>query len=112
MSRTTADQDGLSVAMKTFYRQIVRKYRLEEHHKRLLFVACQAHSRMEQAQDILAADGLTGSDRGAVRPHPCVQVEIQSRVAFMRAVRELGLQSDVPDDARPPRLSGRYQSQR
>jgi P27 family predicted phage terminase small subunit len=109
MKRNPTPTACLSDGMKTFYRQIGRKYRLSEHHRRLLLCACQAHSRMEQAQAVVEAEGLTTTDRhGQARPHPAIQIEMQSRTAFMRAVRELGLQDEAPADSRPPILRGRY----
>ena len=92
MAKQTVALEHVSDAMRTFLPAIERKYRLSEHHRRLLAVACQAHSRMEQAQTTVAAEGLTTVDRhGQARPHPAIQIENQCRIAFMRALRELAL---------------------
>ena len=66
---------------------------------------------MESARERIAAEGMTFETRyQELRPHPCVAIERDARVAYLRAVRELAL-ADVsePDEARPPRLQGRYQ---
>ena len=42
-------------------------------------------------------------------PHPAATIELQSRTAFLRALRELGLATEAADDTRPQRLTGRYQ---
>jgi hypothetical protein len=100
--------EGLSTVMATFYRHITRKYALSEHHRQLLVCACQAHSRMEDAQAILAREGLTTADRhGQSRAHPAVTIEAQARIAFMRALRELSLEDELPGARRPPRLPAR-----
>ena len=95
--------------MRAFYRRIERTHALSEHHRRLLVVACQAHSRMEQAQRTVAVERLTTVDRhGQARPHPAIQIENQCRIAFIRALRELALaDEDLPADVRPPRLTNR-----
>ena len=63
---------------------------------------------MTAASALIAEQGLTITDRhGQVRPHPTVAIERDSRVAFVRVLRELGL-SDEANDSRPPRLTGRY----
>jgi len=63
---------------------------------------------MTAASALIAEQGLTVTDRhGQVRPHPAVAIERDSRVAFVRVLRELGL-SDEANDSRPPRLTGRY----
>jgi P27 family predicted phage terminase small subunit len=100
--------EHLSSAMKGFYRKVRRAYALNDHHVRLLVCACEAHDRMTAARDLLASAGLTVVDRhGQLRPHPAVGIERDSRTAFARMLRELGL-SDEVNDSRPPRISGRY----
>jgi P27 family predicted phage terminase small subunit len=99
----------LSPDMRASYRRITRKWALSEHHRRLLICAAESHDRMCQARDVLATEGITVLDRhGQTRPHPAVGVERDSRIAFARMLRELGL-SDEASDARPPRPTGRYQ---
>lgn len=58
---------------------------------------------MRQAQAQLADDGLTTVDRyGGVKAHPAVVIERDSRTAFLRAMRELGLDLEAPATSRPP----------
>jgi P27 family predicted phage terminase small subunit len=102
--------DHLTPDMRAFYRKIARQFSLGESHKRLLVAACESHDRMSTARDILAKEGLVTTDRhGQARPHPCVSIERDSRIAFARLLRELGLQDDAPEAGRPPRLRGRYE---
>jgi hypothetical protein len=56
-----------------------------------------------QAREALKG-GLTYEDRfGCPRARPEIAVERDSRIGFARLVRELGLDVNNPDDARPPR---------
>lgn len=78
---------------------------MEEHHVRLLTAAGEAWDRMGQARAVIAKDGMTYSDRfGCPKARPEIGIERDSRIAYVRIQRELGL--DVaPDDARLPGLS-------
>lgn len=90
-----------------WFRTLMKTYAFEAHQVRLLQVACEAWDRKEQARLELASDGLTVVDgAGMKRAHPCVVIERDARVAFLRAVRELSLSDDDVADIRPPRLGG------
>ena len=103
----------LSGDMQAFCRGLSRRYAFGAHHEALLIKACEAHDRGEQAKALLNRDGLvTTTKAGEVRPHPCVAVERDSRTAFARLLRELGLSDDVGNDSRPPRLTNRYAGRR
>jgi phage terminase small subunit len=78
---------------------------LDSHHVRLLTKACEAWDRSERAREALAKYGMTYEDRfGAPRSRPEVAIERDSRLAFARLVRELGLDVALPSDTRPPAL--------
>jgi phage terminase small subunit len=73
-------------------------------------LAGEAWDRHEEAREILRNAGLTTTDKhGIVRPHPAVQVENTARTAFVRCIRELGLDL-TPDDSRPPTTQPRQRS--
>lgn len=85
-------------------RGILADFDLESHHYRQLIKVCESWDRSEEAREILAKDGLTVTDRyGTPKAHPCVGIERDSRTAFFRGLRELGLDADTPDAPRPPR---------
>jgi len=76
---------------------------LEKRHEAVLLTALEALDRMRQAQALLDADGLTVTDRyGTAKAHPAVTIERDSRTAFLRAMRELGLDLEAPPTTRPP----------
>lgn len=92
----------LSRESRALWAGIVREFDLERHHLAVLERACEALDRLRQAQAEIAADGITVMDRhGAPKLHPAVNVERDSRIAFLRAVRELGLDLEAPT-SRPP----------
>jgi P27 family predicted phage terminase small subunit len=73
----------------------VNEYSLAPHHLRVLQVCCEAWDRQQQARKVLDEEGITvvGS-RGQLQPHPATIVEKDSRIAFLRALRELNLDAD------------------
>jgi phage terminase small subunit len=86
---------------------VVRDYKLEPHHLRLLQAAAEAWDRAVDAQSILARDGLVIAGReGGLRPHPAVSIRRDAEVSFARLLRELDLDTEPPSDARssPPAL--------
>jgi P27 family predicted phage terminase small subunit len=99
--------DHLSPSAQQWWRTVVEQYVLQEHHLRLLQLACEAWDRAQQARGQLAEEGLTVTGReGGLRPHPCVAIERDSRLAVARLVRELDLDTEppVPERVGPPAL--------
>jgi P27 family predicted phage terminase small subunit len=108
METTTQKAPGhLSKEMKDWYATIASEYVLESHHLRVLQSACESWDRCQQARKLLKAQGLTILDaKGTLRSHPAVSIERDSRLAFLRALRELGLDSMDSEAPRPPGLYG------
>jgi P27 family predicted phage terminase small subunit len=97
----------LSPSAQQWWQTTVERYELEEHHLRLLQLACEAWDRAQEARARLAQDGLTVSGReGGLRPHPCVGIERDARLAVARLVRELDLDVEppVPERRAPPAI--------
>jgi P27 family predicted phage terminase small subunit len=100
--------DHLSPAMQSWWKSIVAEINLEPHRLRLLQLACEAWDRCHQARDALAEHGLTYLSRdGDPRPRPEVMIERDARIAFARLVRDLGLDTPIPQPVnaigwRPP----------
>lgn len=93
----------LSEEAQRLWRRVAHEYVLETHGYELLTAAFEAWDRARQARQTLDRDGLTVTDRyGQVKPHPCVQIERDSRNQFRQMLRELALDPE-PDDTRPPR---------
>jgi P27 family predicted phage terminase small subunit len=96
----------LSPSARQWWQTTVDRYRLEEHHLRLLQLACEAWDRCEQARQQIERDGLTIAGREGGRPHPCVAIERDARLAVARLLRELDLDIEPPrpDWSGPPPL--------
>jgi P27 family predicted phage terminase small subunit len=72
-------------------------YVLQEHHLRLLQLACEAWDRAQQAREQIDRDGLTiRTADGGIKAHPAVGIERDSRLAVARLVRELDLDTEPP----------------
>jgi P27 family predicted phage terminase small subunit len=91
---------------RAWWRSVVERWELEEHHIRLLTLAAEAWDRNQQAREQIAVSGLTSSTRdGGVKLSPLARVEQSSAITFARVLRELDLDLEPPAEARrPPRL--------
>jgi P27 family predicted phage terminase small subunit len=100
----------LRAATSRWFEEVVAEYSLEGHHLRLLVKACEANDRCEQAREALIEHGITFLDRfGSPRARPEVAIERDSRIAFARQLRELGLDVAPPSESRPNTLpANRY----
>jgi P27 family predicted phage terminase small subunit len=97
----------LSREMKAWFTSIASEYVLESHHLRVLQSACESWDRCQQSRKMLKRDGLTALDgKGALKAHPAVAIERDSRLAFLRALRELGLDALDVESPRPALLYG------
>lgn len=94
---------------RDWWRTVVSTYSLEEHHVCLLTLACESLDRVEQAREIIAKQGPVVLDRfGSVRRHPAVGIELDNKIAFVRLIRELGLDVAEPGPiGRPPSGGGK-----
>jgi P27 family predicted phage terminase small subunit len=97
----------LSESSRQWWLSTVETYILQEHHLLLLQLCCEAWDRAQMARAQLQEEGLTvqGAE-GGIRPHPCVAIERDARLAVARLVRELDLDTEPPVSERvgPPAL--------
>jgi len=97
----------LQKSTKRWWKSVISRWCLEDHHVRLLTLAAGAWDRAEQARELLAVHGLTYDDPKTGRPcsRPEIAVERDSRLAYARLVRELDLDLELPKEAsKPPSL--------
>jgi P27 family predicted phage terminase small subunit len=91
----------LSDASRRWFAEVSEAYELESHHLRILQAAAEAWDRCVAARDLVTTEGIVVTSRlGERKPHPAVAIERDSRVAFLRAVRELGLDLGEPGKGR------------
>lgn len=96
----------LEAATAEWWVSVVTTWELDQHHVRLLTLACEAWDECQKARVILARRGLTYKDRWEQpKPRPEVKVEADARIAFARLIRELDLDVEPPPErGRPPHL--------
>jgi P27 family predicted phage terminase small subunit len=105
MKPTIKPPKHLRATTKKWFESVANTFVLEPHHVKLLTLAGESWDRCQQAREALAEHGMTFTDRlGTPRSRPEVAVERDSRIAFARLVRELGLDAETPDAKRPPQL--------
>jgi len=98
----------LKPATQCWFLSVVDEFQLEEHHVRILTLAGEAWDRWTAAREAIETNGLTFDDRfGMPRARPEIAIERDSRIAFARCVREMGLDLLEPESPRPPRTGGR-----
>jgi P27 family predicted phage terminase small subunit len=98
--------DGLCDEAKTFWEEVVAEFTIDDvGSRRVLQTACQAYTRMTQAQVIIEEEGITCADRfGQLKVHPAVLIERDSRAAVLAAIKQLKL---VVDEPVQPKQAGR-----
>jgi phage terminase small subunit len=102
----------LRPATRAFYGRMQDLYALEEAGLRTLQLACEAWDRCSEAREELAKAGtFTVGRYGQAVVHPAVGVERDSRLGWLRCIRELALPEDEPiATPRPPTLPARRYS--
>lgn len=87
---------------------VIKDFVLDEHHVRLLILSAEAWQRGVAAREVIDRLGMTYDDRfGQPKMRPEILVERDSRLSFVRILRELDLDLDAPggDAKRPPQLT-------
>jgi phage terminase small subunit len=97
----------LRPSTKLFYSNIVDEFSLEIHHLVLLLKACEALDRADEARDAIKRHGMVYENRfGQPVARPECGIERDSRLAFARLIREIGLDVAPPSESRPATLRG------
>ena len=96
----------LKAPTRAWFDQICDEFDLESQHLRILQMAAEAWDSYETARDSIAENGMTfvNLKHGDLKPRPEVAIMQNSRIAFLRAVRELNLDVAPPDTPRPKPL--------
>ena len=90
---------------REWFDSVMSQYDLEEHHIRLLTLACEAWERAQEARTKLKKLGMVYIDRfSAPKARPEVAIEPDASILFARLVRELDLDFESSADMRPPAL--------
>jgi P27 family predicted phage terminase small subunit len=101
--RLPAPPKHLSSEARSLWVAVVAGYELEPRHEKTLLVALESLDRLRQAPRAIEADGPYPADRfGQPKAHPALAIERDSRIAYLRAMREMGLDLSEPISSRPP----------
>jgi phage terminase small subunit len=94
----------LKAATREWFDQISREYELESQHVRILQLAAEAWDMYEQARQSIAENGtvFVNKKHGDIKPRPEVAIAQNSRLAFLRCMRELNLDVAPPSDGPRP----------
>jgi hypothetical protein len=96
----------LSKHMRSWVLSILDRYEIEPQHFKILILAAEAWDRCENARKVLSKKGVSYLDRfDAPRARPEIAVERDSRIAFVRCLRELALENEQPTDKPRPRIA-------
>ena len=106
---TEAAPPHLEPETKAWWGWVVSTYRLEQHHLKLLVLACESFDRSVAAREAIGEQGLTYTNRhGEPRPRPEVSIEKDNRLSFARLLRELDLDCEPPSGEKPIPSLARY----
>lgn len=110
MTKTYTEKppDGLSEATRQWWLETTSEFALEPRHLKLLTLCATSWDRMNEAQDAITEHGMVYKNRfGDPKARPEIKIANDSATVFMRALRELGLDVEAPDEKNPPTIRGR-----
>jgi P27 family predicted phage terminase small subunit len=94
----------LKPATRVWFDEIWRSFELESQHVKILQLAAEAWDCYEAARNDISENGSTFKNKfGDVKPHPSVALMQNSRLAFLRVLRELNLDIAPPSDGARPK---------
>ena len=82
---------GLGEAEKQIWRDVLSEYRSSLTSLHLLESGLEAHARAREANEIIAAEGLTVPGRDGPKANPLCKVEHDARRQFQTTFRLLGI---------------------
>jgi len=96
---------GLNTAGKKFWKKVLSEFELSETHDlERLSMACRCLDDLKEIENRVETDGKFTLNRyGAVVEHPGCKMIRDTRLLFIKIIREMGLDLVVPEDSRPPR---------
>ncbi len=107
MAKLKTAPSYLSAEASTWVNSVLREWGLEPHHEKILLLAAVAYDRAMDARRRIKKDGaILLCKNGDLKSHPAVAIERDSRLAFVRLIRELQLdtESEEAEAIRPPIL--------
>ena len=87
----------LQVAGRRLWRSVTSEYDVAGPDLVVLQAACEAADRVTEAREAITRDGPYVEGRFGIRAHPALGIERDSRIAMLRALRELGLEAPAAE---------------
>jgi hypothetical protein len=94
---------GLTARSRGIWRGVNRDFDLLDHEQAILEQSLRALDRSEEARAAVDRDGAVVQGRYGPKVHPAAALERDSRTAFLRGLRELGLDPNAVETRPPPR---------
>jgi hypothetical protein len=92
---------GAGPAGRRLWRAVLGEFELDEHERALVTALVRQIDRLDQLEDLIAAEGLMVSGHGTRKVHPAVVEARQSAIAVARISAALrlpsGEQGETPD---------------
>ena len=94
----------LSKPSKKFFKKIFEEYELEDHHIKLLILACESLDKITKARKSIDKTSLIYTDRfGRPKIHPLAKIEIDNKAIFIKLIKAMELGVELPGQiGRPP----------
>jgi phage terminase small subunit len=98
--------ENLGPQTERWFVEVCSGYELQEHHLRLLSLACRCWDRIEEARKAIETHGATYIDRfHQPKCRPEIAIERDAITQFARLIRELDIDNEPASDRnRPPAL--------
>lgn len=91
----------LSKSSRDFFNNVSKNFELEDHHIKILMLACECLDRIKEARLQIEKDGAYHTDRfGQPKSHPALQIEKDNKIIFDRLIRELNLDIEPTKELR------------
>lgn len=94
----------LNTKSKEFFREVINQYQLEDHHIKILILACECLDQIEEARIQIEKEGSYYINRfDEPRPHPALKEFKDNKIIFIRLIKQLDLEVEPKKEVgRPP----------
>lgn len=91
---------------KSFWKSAVEDFDFQDFHLRLLCQAAECLDRIDEARDLIKAEGLVIMSSQGRKYHPALTIEKDQKKLFAQLVRELRLDhNEEPKNPRRPEIT-------
>lgn len=90
---------------RSFWKKVLTEFDMKDPHDlERLSLACECLDKIEEAREMIKAEGAFFVDRwNQPKEHPAQGTQRNNAILFSKLIRELGLDLETIPDSRPPR---------